>query len=85
MTLRDLKKVWVNKTPVCITALGYFKNSKKYYSFRTLDWDRSINTFTEEKDEYVLDLQIKSIDFYNGKLYIEVIEWINDGIDEEPA
>ena len=83
MTLRDLKNVWVDRTPVCITALAYFKNSKKYYSFRSLDWDRSITTFTETMDKDVLDMQIKSISLSNGKLYIEVIEWIDDFEEED--
>lgn len=83
MTIRDLKNVWVNRTPVCITALAYFKNSKKYYSFRTLDWDRSITTFSEITDKAVLDMRIKSICLTNGKLYIDVIEWIDDFKEED--
>lgn len=83
MTLRDLKKVWVdNKTQVCITAVAYFKTSKKYYSFRNLDWGRRLVSFTDAMDKYLLDLQIKSINPSDGKLYIEVIEWIDD-IDED--
>lgn len=84
MTLRELKSVWVERTPVCLTALSYFKNSKEYYSFRCLDWGRSITSFTEQMNKYELDLQIKSILLSDGKLYIEVIEWIDD-IEEEPA
>ena len=31
MTLKEFLKVWENKnTMVCITALAFFKNSKKY-------------------------------------------------------
>lgn len=84
MTLRDLQKVWFERTPVCITVLAYFKNSKKYYSFRNVDWNRSITSFTDVMDKYLLDLQIKFIDLSDGKLYITVIEWIDDE-DEESA
>ena len=84
MTVRDLKKVWVKDSPVCITALAYYKKSKEYYSFATIAMDRSIRSFTEETDKYTLDLQIKSIDqTANGTLLIDVIQWIDE--DEESA
>lgn len=84
MTVRDLQKVWVKDLPVCITALAYYKKSKEYYSFATLVMDRSIRSFTEETDKYVLDLQIGSIDqAVDGTLLIDVIQWIDE--DEESA
>ena len=80
MTLKEFLKVWENKnTMVCITALAFFKNSKKYYSFRTLESDRRIGSLTDEKDDYVLNLQVKKVHLNeDNSLYIDVIEWIDD-------
>lgn len=82
MTLKELKQLWGNpKTTVNLTAVAYYAKSKKYYSFRTLDWGRRMDSFDEKTEPYTMSLEIKRVYTHADVLYIDVIEWIEEEED----
>lgn len=88
MKLKDLLKVLYSRTRVVITVLGYFKESKRYYSFYTAFNEEGSETgviCTEILNPEILEYDVKQIDVHkNGELWIDVIEWLDDITGEEP-
>ena len=82
MTLKEFKQLWGNpNTLVNLTAVAYYAKSKKYYSFRTLDWGRRLDSFDENAEAYIMSLEIRRIYTHADVLYIDVIEWIEEKED----
>lgn len=75
MTLKDLTRVIRGNPRVNVTVLAYFKESKKYYSFRTVIDDERIRNIIS--DEYLMGLNVNAVDFYNDKLFIDLVEFID--------
>ena len=70
-----------------ITVLGYFKESKKYYSFYTAFDEEGSETGvidTEKLNPELLEFDVKNVDVHRtGEVWINVIEWLNDFTGEE--
>ena len=74
MTLKDFVNVTMYNGNVDVVCIAYFKDTKKYYSFRTYIYDEKFDKDTF--DDYVLSLEVKSVAIYCDRLMIDVIEWI---------
>lgn len=90
MKLKDLLKVLCSQKRVVITVLGYFKESKKYYSFYTAFNEEGSETGVidiKKLNPELLDFDVKSVNVYRtGEvgLWIDVIQWLDDFTGEEP-
>ena len=90
MTLKELRKVFDRNIRINLTVLGYYKETKKYYSFMTIyDYDDNVNFSNEDAfsdDKWFMDCEVKSIRIDDIHLYtavwIDIIEWI-EGSGEE--
>lgn len=74
MKLSELRSVWASELPVVVTALAFEKDTKNYYSFRTCINRKFFNEIT---DLYLLDLCVDSVRFFDGALWVDVIEFID--------
>ena len=88
MKLKDLIKILYSQKRVVITVLGYFKKSKKYYSFYTAFDEEGSETGVidiKKLGPEILDFDVKSIDVHrNGEVWIDVVEWLDDFTREKP-
>ena len=63
-----------------ITAIAYLKESKEYYSFRTVIdiapkcYDR--RALLSTLDEDFLECEVKCIAQYDNEVWIDIVEWI---------
>ena len=80
MVLSDLIKVAREDQIRRITVLGYYKTSKKYYSFRTA-FDREYGDNLHDCACGLFNNEVKSILVGHGDLDIDLIEWIDDSIE----
>lgn len=77
MTLGDLIRVTREDQIRRITILGYYKKSKKYYSFCTR-FDRETGDTDLHSCWGLLNNEVKSVLVGMGDLDVDVIEWIDD-------
>lgn len=90
MTLKELRKVFDRNVRIHLTALGYYKESKKYYSFMTIySYDDDVNFSNEDAfsdDKWFMNCEVKNVRIDDIHLYttawIDIIEWI-EGTGEE--
>ena len=76
MTLKDLFNTLYGTTEVSITALAYFKDTKKYYSFRTVTYNETVSNCMAKLSEDELNSKISHISVVENVLRIDIIEFI---------
>ena len=88
MTLKELRRIFDKNTPIYLTALAYYKETKKYYSFMTIYGEEDDVDFSDEAafsdDKYFMDCDVRHvyIDYRKHCVRIDIITWI-EGSEEE--
>ena len=85
MTLREFfnKSLIGKDVYLRVTVVGYFKNSKKYYSFYTYYDKKGLDIdYFKDAPNNILDYEVDRFGFVKDMLSIDVIEWIDDFEEE---